>query len=337
MATLSDVATAAGVSISVVSRVLSNAPSARVGEGTRKRIEEAAQQLDYRPNFAARALKLSRSKVIALVVPDLTNAIFTELMRGVEDAVLERDYTVLIGRAEAMQPGGEAIKKLIGEVRIDGMLVQHRDTATREEIAALSDARIPVVFINSIEANHVGSVVLEDEAAARIATEHLINLGHSRIGLITGRSQSYTAGRRAAGFRAEMHAANLPVEPGWMRSVGYEPQRGREAFRHIMSQHRRPTALYIANVNAAIGALAEARSMNLRVPEDVSIIAMHDSWTAENTWPPLTTVKMPLYEMGRRSVEVLWSRMTSSVTEDVVITDPQPQIILRESTAPPSS
>jgi LacI family transcriptional regulator len=107
-----------------------------------------------------------------------------------------------------------------------------------------------------------------------------------------------------------------------------------------MSQDKPPTALFIANVNAAFGALAEARTIGVRVPEDVSIIAMHEAWSAENSWPPLTTVKMPLYELGTRAVQSLWARLHSGTTlEDLVVSDPPPHLIVRESTArlPPSA
>jgi len=337
MATLSDVAALAGVSISAVSRVLSDAPATRVSAATRERIKSAAVQLDYRPNFAGRALKLSRSNVIALIVPDLTNAVFTELMHGVEDAALERDYMVLLGRAEVMKPGGETIKKLVGEGRVDGMLVQLGDIGTPEEFGAGSGtgsgARAPVIFINSVEDGHIGSVVLEDERAARLATEHLIELGHRRIGLITGDPLAYTAIRRSHGFRKAMHDAGLTVPESYVTMLGYEARRGREAFRLQMSQELPPTALFIANVNAAFGALAEARIIGVRVPEDVSIIAMHETWSAENSWPPLTTVKMPLYELGTRAVQSLWARLHSGTVEDVVVSDPPPCLVLRESTA----
>lgn len=335
MATLGDVAALAGVSISAVSRVLCDAPATRVSAATRERIKAAALQLDYRPNFAGRALKLSRSNVIALIVPDLTNAVFTELMHGVEDAALERDYMVLLGRAEVMKPGGETIKKLVGEGRVDGMLVQLGDIGTPEEFGAGagSDSRAPVIFINSVEDHHIGSVVLEDERAARVATEHLIELGHRRIGLITGDPHTYTAIRRGHGFRKAMHDVGLPVPESYVTTLGYEARRGREAFRLLMSQDVPPTALFIANVNAAFGALAEARTIGVRVPEDVSIIAMHEAWSAENSWPPLTTVKMPLYELGTRAVQSLWARLHSGTVEDVVVSDPPPRLIVRESTA----
>ena len=335
MSTLSDVAARAGVSISAVSRVLSEAPSARVSAQTRQRIHDAARELDYRPNFAARALKFSRTNVIALVVPDLTNALFTELMRGVEDEGQRRGYMVLLARAEGMPEGQESIPRLIGEGRVDGALVQVGANMRPEDLRSLVEGRLPVVFINSIHPDHVGSVSLEDARGMRLATEHLIELGHRRIGFINGTPGTDTAVRRAQGFHEAMSAAGLDVPGGRVTQLGYEPRQGREALRAIMSLPDTPTAIVVANVNAALGALLEARILGLRVPEELSIVAMHDAWTAENTWPPLTTVRMPLYELGRHAVAAIFERIASGTVADEVVTDAAPVLVLRESTAPP--
>jgi LacI family transcriptional regulator len=334
MVTLSDVAAKAGVSVSAVSRVLSDAPSARVSAQTRQRIHDAAKELDYRPNFAARALKFSRTNVVGLVVPDLTNAIFTELMRGAEEEALRRGYMVLIARAEGMPEGEESIPRLIGEGRVDGVLVQVGDHMRPEDLSTLLAGSLPVIFINSIHPHHVGSVLLEDERGMRLGTQHLIDLGHRRIGFINGLPTSDSARRRAVGFAEAMAAAGLDVPPEYVTQLGYEPKHGRAALAALAALPTPPSAVVVANVNAAHGALLEARRLGLRVPEDLSIVAMHDAWTAENAWPPLTTVRMPLYELGRQSMSDIFERITSGTVVDRVVRDPAPQLIVRESAAP---
>jgi LacI family transcriptional regulator len=334
VSTLSDVAASAGVSISAASRVLSNAASARVSGATRKRIEDAARELNYRPNFAARALKFSRTNVIALIVPDLTNAIFTELMRGVDEAATELGYMVLLARAESVQPTAETIAKLVGEGRVDGLLVQLGDEATSLEIAGILDGAAPAVLVNSRRANSVSSVILPDEEGVAVAVRHLASLGHTRIGLVGGLPSTDSAQRRGAGFDATMRAAGLTVEPEFVTSLGYRPEDGRAALRSIAARDDRPTAVVVSNVNAALGLLVEARSLGIRVPEDLSVVAVHDTWTAENAWPPLTTVRMPLYELGRMSMKAIDERIRNGRTDDVVVTDPPPELVQRESTAP---
>jgi LacI family transcriptional regulator len=334
VSTLSDVAALAGVSISAVSRVLSNAPSSRVSVRTRQRIEDAARELNYRPNFAARALKLSRTNVVALVVPDVTNAIFSELMRGVEETAAGFDYMVLLARAESMRPTADTIAKLVGEGRVDGVLVQVGDTMTAEDLSGILDGTVPAVLINSRRDDHVGSVILPDEEAAAVAVRHLVSLGHRSIGLINGLPDTDSARRRGVGFAAAMGAAGLPINPDFVTALGYDPQQGRAAMRAIGAFAERPTALVVANVNAALGLLVEARELGVRVPADLSIVAIHDSWIAENAWPPLTTVRMPLYELGKQSMAAIVDRIRDQVTVDIVVDDPPPELIVRASTAP---
>ena len=334
MSTLSDVAALAGVSISAVSRVLSNAPSSRVSTATRQRIEDAARELNYHPNFAARALKFSRTNVVALVVPDLTNAIFSELMRGVEEAAADLGYMVLLARAESMQPTAATMAKLVGEGRVDGVLVQVGDTMTSEDLAGILDGRVPAVLINSRREDHVGSVILPDEAGIAVAVRHLVELGHTSIGLVNGLPTTDSAERRRVGFFRAMAAAGLPVNSSFVTSLGYDPQQGRAAMRQLGARAERPTAIVVANVNAALGLLVEARTLGIHVPEELSIVAIHDAWTAANAWPPLTTVRMPLYELGKVSMAAIFDRIRSEAIDDIVVTDPAPALVLRESTAP---
>jgi LacI family transcriptional regulator len=334
MATLGDVAARAGVSISAVSRVLANAPSARVSDATRERIVEAARELQYRPNFAGRALKSARTHVIGLVVPDLTNALFTELMHGAEDEAGAHDYTVLLGRADDVRPGGEVIARLIGEGRVDGMVVQVGDGVPPAGLGELLASQAPIVLINSSYPGHVGSVALDDETGARIATEHLLGLGHERIALANGLPRSFTAKRRRLGYKRAMADAGLQTPRGYETRLGYAERNGRAALHRLMSLDPRPTAVVVANVNAAVGLIAEARAHGIGIPADLSVACVHDSWTAENTWPPLTAVRMQFYAMGRTAVRQVIARIESGAMADEVITDPAPVLVVRESTAP---
>jgi LacI family transcriptional regulator len=150
--------------------------------------------------------------------------------------------------------------------------------------------------------------------------------------MVGGLPQSYTASRRATGFGAAMAAAGLAVPPDAVTRLGYYPKEGRAALRALVAQREPPTGLVVANLNAAIGVLTEARSLGLQVPEDLSVISVHDAWTAENTWPPLTTVKMPMYQLGRAAVAGLYARLHGAEVHDHVVTDPVPQLVLRQST-----
>lgn len=335
MATLADVAARAGVSISAVSRVLRDAPGARVGADTRRRIHAVAAELGYRPNAAARALKSARTGVVALIVPDLTNALFTELMRGVEERAAECGYSVLLARAEGMDRPRETLDRLFGEGRIDGVIIQVGDAIDLDELRAVVDGTLPAVLVNSRRGDAVGSIVLDDEAASATAVHHLVELGHRRIGFAGGLPTNDAARRREAGFRSAMSAARLPVDERWVSALGYEPRQGRAAIAALVGGPPRPTAVVVANVNAALGALLEARTRGIRVPEDLSLVAVHDSWPAEITWPPLTCVRMPLRRLGADAVNAILERLAGGPVRHRVTSDPPPVLELRGSTAPP--
>ena len=332
MTSLSDVAALAGVSVSAVSRVLSNSSSSRVSEATRQRIVAAARELDYRPNFAARALKLSRTNVIAVVVPDLTNAIFADLMRGVDDAAREHGYTLLLARMESLDPAGDTIARLVGEGRVDGVLVQVGNAASAGDVDAIIGGQVPAVLINSRRSGAIGTVTLPDEDGARVAVEHLVSLGHRRIGLVNGLRATDTAQRRGAGFEAAMATAGLTVDPRHVTWLGYDSAQGKRALALLAALPEPPSALVVSNINAAFGLLVEARAHGIRVPADLSVVAIHDAWTAENSWPPLTTVRMPLNELGKASVRAIVERVTAGTVDHVVV-DQEPVLVRRASTA----
>ncbi|GAA2274234.1 LacI family DNA-binding transcriptional regulator [Glycomyces scopariae] len=335
MAKLSDVAARAGVSVSAVSRVLSGDPSARLSAATRDRVRRAADEVGYRPNFAGRALKLARTDVIALVVPDVTNALFTELTRGVEDEALARGCVMLLARSEDMQPGGVMFDKLLGEGRVDGIVLQPRDGADADALAAAVGERSPLVTIHQ-RLPGASSVLVPDALAARLATEHLLALGHRRIGFVGGLASSPTAQRRATGFLTAMAGAGDGVDLSLTTWHGYRESEGRTALAELLARPVPPTAVVVANVNAAIGALAEARAQGLAVPEDLSVVAVHDAWTAEHTWPPLTCVRMPLYELGRTAVALLADAVAGGPVAHTVVEDPAPVLVERSSAAPPA-
>ncbi|MET1007571.1 MAG: LacI family DNA-binding transcriptional regulator [Propionibacteriaceae bacterium] len=329
MARLVDIAEAAGVSVGLVSRVLNRDPATRATAETRQRILRVAADLGYRPHYAARALKFARTDTISLVVPDLTNAMFTELMRGVEDESGALGYTVLLGRSESLT-NQDQISQLLDQGRVDGFLLQARDDETTQSLATLIGSS-PVVLINGRLDTHPGSVMIDDRAATGTATDYLLERGHREIGLINGLRTSLTARLREEGFREALQRAGItPVEARITR-LGYRAADAGPALAEIMALDDRPTAVVVANVNAALGVLTQARELGLKVPDDLSVIAVHDAWTCDHTWPPLTTVRMPLYDLGARAVRTLHDRLRGSVGVDSVVSTVPPLLVERAS------
>jgi LacI family transcriptional regulator len=337
MVKINDVAALAGVSPSAVSRVLSGDATLRVSEATRERVIAAAQHLDYVPNHAGRSLRTSRSSTIALVVPDVTSAVFAELAAGAEREAASRGLAIVLGRAERVGDGDDWLRRMVGEARIDGVILQLPDGTPSvgtapDELASMIVGETPVVVINSVDSGPFSTIVLDDAEGVRTAVEHLASLGHSRIGLVGGLPNSATGRRRAAGFRAAMSDAGLGVHEELNTALGYTGADGRAAIELLVERGPLPTALVVANLNAALGVLAAIHAHELRVPADVSIVALHDVWYADATWPPITTVRMPLAELGAEAVARVADR--SREVAHTTIASP-PELVLRQSTAAP--
>jgi len=335
MVKISDVAALAGVSASAVSRVLSGDTTLRVSAATRERVVAAARDLAYVPNHAGRALRTSRSRTIALVVPDVTSAVFAELASGAEDEAASRGLAIVLARAERLTDGSDWLRQMVGEARIDGVILQLPDGPPHIDLVSMAIGATPIIVINSIDRGPLSTVVLDDAGGIRTAVDHLVGLGHSQIGFVGGHQSSATGQRREAGFRAALGEAGLSIHSRWITAFGYSGSNGRAAMKALASQDSLPTALVVANLNAALGVLAAIHALDLRVPTDISIVALHDVWYADATWPPITTVRMPLSELGAAAVARLIDSGTE-ITHDTV-SSPEPILVVRQSTGHPRS
>lgn len=333
MTKLVDVANAADVSISVVSRILNADPSLRVAAKTRERVLAAAKELRYQPNHAARALRLSKNSAIALLTPDYANAIFSEIARGVEEEADIRNLSVLINRANAIESADGWLRRIVEEGRADGIILQAPDGVTKEGLEKLISGTLPIVLINSRDDSKLSHIIFDDAGAVELALEHLFSLGHEKIGFLGGEVSSPTGARRFAGFVSGMKRKKLAVNLEWVTRIGYTGVDGRKAVSQIFNKSNHPTALIVANANAALGALAQIHTLGLRVPEDISLVSIHDIWFADATWPPITAVKMPNYELGKLAIGMLLKQMETGIIEKIILLNPPNQLVVRSSTS----
>ncbi|MEV7870774.1 LacI family DNA-binding transcriptional regulator [Streptomyces sp. NPDC088124] len=332
MASLQEVAQEAGVSKSVASRVLTGDTRARVSEATRERVRRAAERLQYVPSHRARALRFARSGAVGLIVPDVNNAVFAEMLGGVQDRARDAGMSVLLSQIDPPPAGREQLRELVAAGRVDGVLLQRREDFDDPMLEAVLTKDIPAVLINSKLPGRTGSVVLDDVAGALTATRHLIDLGHERIGHLAGVATHDTAVRRHQGFRDAMDAAGLPVRRAWVQHCGWEAPGGAAAVRQLMTARTRPTGLVVSSVNAAIGALSALSRMGVRVPEDLSVITINDTWVAQSWTPALTTVRMPLRALGGQACSMLLDHLAGARLHDTVVTDLTPELVVRGST-----
>ena len=334
VATINDVADQARVTPSVVSRLLNGDPRLRIRPATEQRILAAVKRLNYRPNAAARSLRLARTSTLGLVMHDITNPIYGEIMLGAQKAATEAGYALLLGDADALARSEEAVRHLISEQRIDGLLLQRSTYASDRLITQLVPDGFPVVLINDKTRGRFSSVTLDDQAGAALATRHLLELGHTRIAHI-GVGSSHRSAQRRLAYLATLRSAGIAIRDEWIVDGGSRADSGRSGMRALLDTHPRPTAVFVANLSAAVGVLRMTLESGCSVPDDMSIVALHEAWFAEQLTPPLTTVRMPLAEMGRAAVVQLLGQLNGQPERQLATTDPEPILIRRASSGPP--
>lgn len=331
MVTIVEVAKHAKVSPAIVSRLLNGDDTLRVSPETRVRVLKSVEELKYVPSYAARSLRMNIPSVISLLLPDTTSTLNANLLKGVEDGARSKDLAVNILRAEILEEGMDRVLRFIREGRTDGLLLQIPDSLPDSIYDELGELSIPLVILNSVSEGSLPTVVLDDAAAIKIAHDYLTENGHTRIGFVGGLDSHYPARRRSESFKAITKSKKLQTQSAWITSFGLTNEDGADAAQFFFDLEDKPTALVVANVNAAMGFIAQAHRLGMALPADVSIIAIHDVPYAESTWPPLTTVAMPFYELGRRGVEALFAE--KGPVEHIVISDPAPKLQIRESVA----
>jgi DNA-binding LacI/PurR family transcriptional regulator len=330
-ARLEDVARAAGVSKSTVSRVLSNDATLSVRDETRERVRALAQELDYRPHPVARALATPATGALALLVPTLSNPAYVEIIRGAYRRARERGYVLLCAEDFEDQEADEAFTELVDGGRVDGLLIASARPENRL-LDALERHWVPHVFVNRSVPGARANVTLDVARASRVAYEHLAGLGHTAIGHVAGPRDVQSARGREEAFvvaAAEHGHAEPPVAHG-----AFTPSGGTTAGEYLLTQHPGLTAVFTSSLAQAIGLLHAARTLGRAVPADLSVIAYDELPVAAYLAPPLTTVAMPLGELGAAAVDVLAELLDGGSPTSQVLGS-APELVERASTAPP--
>lgn len=329
-ATMRDVAAAAGVAVSTVSKVLSGADIS-VRSETRARIEQAASDLRYRPNATARGLRLARTGAFGMLVPDFTNPVYATIVRGaVREAEAIGRVTLLAELDGDHSPAGYV--RLAREGRIDGLLIA--TARTRSPLLAELERGdgVPHVFVNRRGGADSLSVVLDDEEGAAVGTRALVDAGHTRLGLILGPEDVETSQRRRNGFEQVRRQRGLPeASVVWTE---YSVSGGYEAAKRLLEGERRPTGVLLTTMTIALGALGAFADSGVRVPEDISVVGYDDGELATVTHPPLTSVATALDELGGTAVRVLEAVLRGEPAVSCVVPTP-PRLMRRASLAPP--
>jgi LacI family transcriptional regulator len=306
-ATIGDVAERAGVSTATVSRVLSGANPAR--PETRARVMAAVEALDYRPSGVARSLKLRTTRTMGLLITDILNPYFPELVRAVEDAARAIGYSVLLCNGDEDAEREAAYLELLAERRVDGILIA-ASRMTSRHARWLERSAIPIVVMNSGAPDPgIPSVRSDNVHGGRLAVEHLLALGHRSLGYLAGPQADDAQQERLAGVRAGLAAGGLDPDTLSLGQGDGHVAGGARAATEILASDAGLTGIVCYNDLSAIGAIRAVRAAGRRVPADVSIVGFDDIDQAEYVDPPLTTIRQRTAEMGRWAVASLAARL----------------------------
>jgi LacI family transcriptional regulator len=332
--TSQDVAKRAGVSRTTVSFVLNKVPGTRISAETQRKVIEAAEDLGYSPHAAARSLVTQRSHTVGLVLcqsPDTVfqDAFLPEVLRGVGQPMRERGYRILVESLEDISQPGAYIDLVLGQ-RTDGLILSG-PRSDDKELERLRDEGFPMVLLGQLPNAGIPSVDVDNVAGARHAVEHLLSLGHRRIGFISNAPIWYTSSaHRLQGYREALAAYQVSADDSLVRYGHYTDESGYEAMCALLETTPLPTAVFIASDLVAFGAMAAVRDNGLSIPEDIAVVGFDDVRMARYVNPHLTTVHLPAFELGHAAAQLLLDWMDEGEMPPSQVLLPT-QLVIRQS------
>jgi DNA-binding LacI/PurR family transcriptional regulator len=308
-ATAAEVAELAGISRTTVSFVLNNVPGVRITEETRQRVLEAARQLNYYPDATARRMVTGQTRMIGFALhqsPDqaFSDHFFPQVLHGMSQAATTQGFHLLF---EVIPPedGHNVYMKLINERHVDGIVLSGPRLDDTELLHAYEQGA-NIVLLGQMPDNKIPFIDVNNIGGARTATEHLLSLGHTRVGLITNAPMEYTASTdRLAGYQQALEGQGLAFDQALVRYGNFTVESGAQAMAELLRLNPRPSAVFVASDTVAIGALQAIKDAGLRVPQDIAVCGFDDISFAKFTTPPLTTVQLPAYGLGWAAAEML--------------------------------
>jgi len=312
MSNLNDVAREAEVSIATVSRVINN--SHVVNVATRTKVQDAIKKLDFHPNRVGRRLaklkvKEGESKIIGLVLPDISNPFFVDVLKGVEDFAYDNEYAVITCNFAQDQRRGKLYLDILQSESIDGLLVApvHGGDA---KVAQLVKSGLPIVCIDrGLLEMKVDLVLANNHKGAFEAVSHFVKLGHKRIAFISGLMENPTSAERLNGYKSALQASKIRFDAALVKYGNSMYESGYVLTEELLKAAEPPTAIFTGNNLITLGALGKIHQLGLNIPKDIAIIGFDDMYWSVSLNPPLTAVKQPGYDMGRYAVELLLHRI----------------------------
>jgi len=330
--TLREVAQTAGVHISTVSRALDPNTRHLINSEIVSRIVKISQELDYRRNAAAFSLKTNQTRTIGVIVPDITNAIFPPIIRGIEDSLATGGYLAIVGNTDGVHEREQNLLATFLARGVDGLIlasVEREDDA----VERAASENTPIVTVNrQVDRDNVSSVAHDETEGIRRVLTHLASLGHRKIAMIAGPQTSSTGARRYAAFQQFRSALRLEIDERLVVfAASYNEASGEQGVEELIAGGADFTAVVCGNDRLAVGAIATLARLKLKCPEDISVTGYNDMSMMDRIDPPLTTVRIQQYRMGREAGAML-QRMIGGQTQAQHIVLPV-ELMIRGSTA----
>ncbi|MDQ0861896.1 LacI family DNA-binding transcriptional regulator [Bacillus sp. V2I10] len=327
MTKMSDVAKLANVSTATVSRVLRNPET--VKKKTQQKVFEAIKQLDYQPNILARHFRTNQTKTILVVVPSLTNLVFSEIISGIDTVATEKGYQVLLGNTNRTTEKAQEFINHLKQKQVDGaiLLTVRLEQTLWEEIAHHYPIVLASDFIGEL---NIPTVCIDNIKYGYQMTEHLIKLGHRKIAHVSGSSDVSVSRERVKGYRNALRHYNIPFDKTLMIEGDYSIEWGYSSLKKLMKQEVKPTAIFFGNDEMAMGGIKAAQDIGIRVPEDLAVTGFDDIKFSAVFNPALTTIAQPFHEMGRKSMELLLKIINEEPLKNEKFTI-ESQLMIRDS------
>ena len=334
-ATLKDVAEAVGVHTSTVSRALNPKTRHRITQEVSEKILKASAELNYQQNAAAYTLRTRRTRIIGVVIPDITNPVFPPIIRGIEDALAAQGYMAIVANTDSALPRGASVIDMLCERGVDGLIaasVERDDPAFRR----LAEEGIPIVTVNRrMDDPSIASIVNDDDRGMRAVLDHLVALSHTRIANIAGPQKLSTGKARLDTFLRHRTALDLPADNALIvLAEGFNESEGERCAEVLLANGVRFTAIVCSNDRLAVGAIAVLRRHGYAIPSDISVTGFNDMPMVDRMEPPLTTVRVQQYAAGRIAAETLLARLEQEGTSPAPHHEVLPvELVVRASTS----
>lgn len=329
--TIKDIAKLANVSITTVSRVI-NEKSEGIGEATRQRVLDIIKELDYRPNSIARSMVTKKTKTIGLIIPDIRNPFFPELVRGVEDLASQSEYSIFLCNTDGDITRETEYIRLMKEKNVDGIIYACTYGTLSKPFAEIIQMNTtPVVLIDrGLGDKKFSGVFIDNENAGYIATKHLLELSHSNIGCITGPSHIQNSQDRLRGYLKALTEAELPIDEQVIVSGEYQMEGGYQAAKTLLAG-KQVTAIFAFNDLMAFGVYQAAAEMGIKIPDELSVVGFDNLKFNELLHPKLTTIDQPVYEIGAQAIRMLLKRIVAGKKARNKTVYLEPRLIVRGS------